>query len=112
MRLLSPSRAAEFLALSVRTLANWRVAGTGPAYCKGGGAVRYRYTDLQKYVESRIRSTEDAVTSEGRDVALPVLGERGGVHGQHRFGGYRTQQDRRNAQRSQSPGAGAGRSGS
>lgn len=35
--------------INVRTLANWRTAGTGPRYVKIGGAIMYRLDDIQAY---------------------------------------------------------------
>lgn len=44
--------------INVRTLANWRTAGTGPQYVKVGGAIMYRITDVETW-ENRntVRST-------------------------------------------------------
>ena len=45
------ARAAEFLAISPKTLSRWRWAGRGPKYRKFGGAVRYHIDDLVAYAE-------------------------------------------------------------
>jgi excisionase family DNA binding protein len=56
IKLLSESEAADHLGVSPRTLANWRSRGGGPAYVRvGGKAVRYRFADLQEFVEESIR---------------------------------------------------------
>jgi hypothetical protein len=36
-----------------------RVQGRGPTFVKAGGLVRYRYTDLSDWIESRVRHTTD-----------------------------------------------------
>lgn len=52
-RYLDPTTAASYLNLSVATLANWRSAGTGPAFLKVGGRIRYRLAALDAFVEGR-----------------------------------------------------------
>jgi hypothetical protein len=47
----SESKAAEWLALSPKTLSRWRWAGRGPKYRKFGGTVRYAIEDLIAYSE-------------------------------------------------------------
>jgi Helix-turn-helix domain len=44
---LTPTEAAALLRRAPATLANWRAAGTGPAYVKVGRLVRYRQSDLE-----------------------------------------------------------------
>lgn len=51
-RLLTPAQAAEHLALSTSTLANWRCAGAGPPSVKVGGRVRYRLAELDAWVDA------------------------------------------------------------
>lgn len=79
--------------------------GIGPSYARIGGKIRYRETDIQEWVESRIRRTNNAVEIERRDVALPLLAGRSRVHGQHRLGRHRTQQERRGEGGSEGAGA-------
>ena len=50
--LLTEVQAAEFLALSVRTLQSWRLRGGGPRYVKCGRACRYRRRDLLEWMEA------------------------------------------------------------
>jgi excisionase family DNA binding protein len=60
--LLTREQAASYLGLKKTTLDAWAVRGGGPAYVKlGKKAVRYRQSDLEAFVESRLRSS----TSEG-----------------------------------------------
>ena len=52
--------AATFLRLSKPTLERLRLTGDGPPYCKLGKAVRYRKSDLDAWLASRlIRSTSE-----------------------------------------------------
>ncbi len=54
--------AARYVRLSKPTLERFRISGDGPAYVKLGGAVRYRKTDLDAWLESRVtRSTSEGV---------------------------------------------------
>lgn len=45
--------AASYLRLAKPTLERFRTSGDGPRYCKLGGAVRYRRSDLDAWLESR-----------------------------------------------------------
>ncbi|MBD8735706.1 helix-turn-helix transcriptional regulator [Sphingomonas sp. CFBP 13706] len=61
MQILTTREAASFLRLGKPTLERFRLTGAGPVYVKLGGAVRYRSTDLDAWLESRLtRSTSDA----------------------------------------------------
>ena len=55
--LLTPQEAAEFLKLSVHTLAAWRSKGqpNGDAlpWIEVGNSVRYRRTDIQAWLDKR-----------------------------------------------------------
>jgi hypothetical protein len=48
---LNEKQAADFLGISPKTLSRWRWAGKQPAFCKFGGAVRYRLDDLETFAE-------------------------------------------------------------
>jgi excisionase family DNA binding protein len=49
------------LGISERTLERKRGDGTGPTFVKVGRAVRYRESDVEKWLESRaVRSTSEA----------------------------------------------------
>src|SRR5437764_15177614 len=60
-RLYSPREAAEFLGVSVDTLARWRVLGSGPAFVKFSRAkqavVRYRREDLERFVGAHVHTS-------------------------------------------------------
>lgn len=52
--------AARYTRLSQPTLERFRLTGEGPAYLKLGGAVRYRRSDLDAWLDScRLRSTSE-----------------------------------------------------
>lgn len=60
-KLLNQAEVAEFLGLSKAWLERARWAGDGPRYIKFGRAVRYKISDLEKYLSDRERlSTSDA----------------------------------------------------
>jgi excisionase family DNA binding protein len=54
LRLLTQREAARFLRLSERTLERLRVSGGGPTYVKAGRLVRYRESDLDAWVATRV----------------------------------------------------------
>jgi hypothetical protein len=57
-QLYDTQTAAEYLGnLKPNTLEGWRVQGVGPRYVKCGRLVRYNVTDLDAYLESRVRSS-------------------------------------------------------
>jgi predicted site-specific integrase-resolvase len=49
--LLTRAEAAEVLKLREQTLANWAGTGKGPPVVRIGRAVRYRLSDLTRYVD-------------------------------------------------------------
>lgn len=55
---------AAYLGIAVKTLKNWAVSGKGPKYVKVGSEVRYRWQDIDAYVESR-RVSHGGELSEG-----------------------------------------------
>jgi excisionase family DNA binding protein len=59
--LMTPKQAAEYLQLSMSTLAKMRMRGDGPPYNKTGPkAVRYRIAELDAWLEERlIQSTSE-----------------------------------------------------
>jgi predicted DNA-binding transcriptional regulator AlpA len=54
-RLLTPKEAVHFLRVSDSWLAKARMHGDGPPFVKLGRAVRYRETDLVRWLRSRAR---------------------------------------------------------
>ena len=62
---MRPVEAAEYVRLTVSTLAQMRVEQRGPKYCKAGGRVLYRLEDLEEWVERRAyRSTGEYVAGD------------------------------------------------
>lgn len=48
--MLTESEVASFLNVSVHWLRRRRAAGGGPMFCKFGSTIRYRVSELDKYV--------------------------------------------------------------
>ena len=53
-KLLTPKEAGKYLNITEKTLANSRWSGVGvtPKFIKLGRSVRYKLSDLEKYIES------------------------------------------------------------
>lgn len=49
---LTTEEAAQYMALSVKTLESWRLKGIGPTYSKFGRSVRYRVCLLDDFANS------------------------------------------------------------
>ena len=56
---LTETEVSDVINVPRRTLQAWRYQGRGPRYVKLGGAVRYRITDLEKYLAMSTRTTTD-----------------------------------------------------
>ena len=54
---LNPHEAARLLGLSAKTLARYRVAGTGPVFHRFGRRIRYLREDLDSWAASRRRAS-------------------------------------------------------
>ena len=67
-QLYSPAQTARILGRSVRSLANSRFLGTGPAFVKSGDSVFYRKVDLDAFLASLTphMSTSEFVSARGR----------------------------------------------
>jgi predicted DNA-binding transcriptional regulator AlpA len=57
---MSTQELSEFIGVAVKTLANWRSQAIGPKYVKPGGRVRYRRSDVEKWLASREYGSEAA----------------------------------------------------
>ena len=57
MILYDTREAASYVRLSKNTLERFRLTGEGPTYLKLGGAVRYRQSDINAWLESRLTKT-------------------------------------------------------
>jgi excisionase family DNA binding protein len=63
LRLLTQVEAARLLQLSERTLERLRLTGGGPLFVKAGRSVRYRETDLERWIDGRVvNSTSEEAT--------------------------------------------------
>jgi excisionase family DNA binding protein len=49
--LLTRRQAAELLKLKEQTLSKWAMLGKGPRFVRCGRAVRYRPTDVEKFID-------------------------------------------------------------
>jgi predicted DNA-binding transcriptional regulator AlpA len=68
-RYVPTHEAAQFLAISPRTLEKYRCHGSGPTFRKLGGRVVYAVEDLQAWVDdAACRSTSDPRYVEARAV--------------------------------------------
>lgn len=63
--ILSTKRAAGYIGLSPATLEAWRCRGSGPKFLKLGKAIRYRQSDLEDFLNSRVH-TSTSVEQTGR----------------------------------------------
>jgi predicted DNA-binding transcriptional regulator AlpA len=52
--LLTAKQAACYLSISTKWLANQRWQGTGPKFLRVGGAIRYRVSDLEQFLEEAV----------------------------------------------------------
>jgi predicted DNA-binding transcriptional regulator AlpA len=64
MTLSSQRQAALAMHVSERTLERWRVAGDGPKHVRLGRSIRYRLTDIEAYIASRVVSSTSEVTAQ------------------------------------------------
>jgi hypothetical protein len=63
--ILTTHQAAIFLNLKPATLEQWRWTGRGPRFIKIGRSCRYRISDLEAFLESRVfNSTTEAQNGE------------------------------------------------
>jgi len=53
-RLLSVTELADYLAVPVATLYAWRYRGEGPPALRVGRYLRYRWSDVQRWLELRV----------------------------------------------------------
>ena len=60
---LSPEGLADFLGLPVGTIYGWRYRGEGPPGYKIGRHVRYRRTDVEKWLAGQADPPKRAVTA-------------------------------------------------
>jgi phage terminase Nu1 subunit (DNA packaging protein) len=60
-KLLNTTQAAEILGLGKRALEKWRRSSIpkGPRFVDIEGTIRYRMSDLNKYIESNVKTSGD-----------------------------------------------------
>ena len=63
---LRTCEAATYLNVRPATLNQWRWTGQGPNYVKIGRSVRYRITDLEKYLEARVFTSTTQAQAQKR----------------------------------------------
>ncbi len=63
IKMMTTTEAAQYVRLGKPTLDRFRVTGEGPAFCKLGGAVRYRQQDLDAWLESRLVASTSALAA-------------------------------------------------
>jgi excisionase family DNA binding protein len=51
--MLTPQELAEHLRLPLQTIYDWRKKGTGPIAIKVGKHLRYRWADLEKWLDAQ-----------------------------------------------------------
>lgn len=61
-RLIPPADLADYLGESTQKLARMRVDGTGPRYIRVGRTVRYRWSDVQAWLDE---NTRERTSGEG-----------------------------------------------
>lgn len=52
-QLLSPAELADYLSIPVQTIYQWRHRGDGPPGYRVGRHVRYRWTDIQAWLDDQ-----------------------------------------------------------
>ena len=65
LRLLQQREVAELLHVSTRTLEKWRVSGSGPRFAKVGRGCLYRLEEIESWLDSRLRDSTSAESSDG-----------------------------------------------
>ena len=59
-KLISPTELANYLGVPLSTIYEWRYRGTGPRGVRLGKHVRYRMSDVERWLETKL--TEAAAT--------------------------------------------------
>lgn len=53
--LATPQEVADYLQKPLRTLERWRYQGTGPRFSTVGRGVRYRWADVEKWLDDQAK---------------------------------------------------------
>ena len=67
-RLIDVDELAEYLAIPVKTLYAWRYRREGPPGFRVGRHLRYRWRDVQHWIEQQIDATAGSVSVPPRSV--------------------------------------------
>ncbi|MBL8929141.1 MAG: helix-turn-helix domain-containing protein [Kineosporiaceae bacterium] len=59
-KLITPEALSDELGVPVKTLAQWRYLGTGPAYLRVGRFVRYRRSDVDGWLGAQVQKPKGA----------------------------------------------------
>lgn len=62
--LLTTEQLADELAMTVPALAQWRYRGMGPRFIKEGRWIRYRRSDVDEWIESRLHDRTDRLSGD------------------------------------------------
>jgi len=54
-KLATPVEVAAYLDVAEKTLRQWRYLKIGPCWTKAGGRVRYRWADVEKYLDAQAK---------------------------------------------------------
>ena len=63
--LMSPEELSEKLKIPVKTLAEWRSGGKGPAYLRTGRHCRYKVSDVEEWLTEQYARPREAVGGHG-----------------------------------------------
>ena len=64
-RLLTAEELADFLDVPIKTLYAWRYRGEGPIGFRAGNHLRYRRSDIQRWIEQQIDTRASAFRVTG-----------------------------------------------
>jgi len=64
MDILNTKEVAAYVRLGRQTIEHMRLTGNGPPFTKFGRAVRYRRSDIDAWIESRLQTSTSASTAQ------------------------------------------------
>ncbi len=62
--LLNETQAAQLLGITIRALQGWRLRGDGPLYVKLGRLVRYRRSEIERWLDAHSRRHTSQISAE------------------------------------------------
>jgi predicted DNA-binding transcriptional regulator AlpA len=93
--LLTSQEAAGLLGIAVATLHNWRSRKRGPVYLKIGGSIKYRLSDIEKFLVACELAPDPVRKAVFRPIVREFSTRLVSAPKTPRFGGHRTKADRR-----------------